>query len=114
MAPSVAKIATFVAALLATTAISVSSASADPPYTITTVRAHHAALDSRAIGTATPIEQVRGLAAEQRPLATRAASSSPRFDWTAAAIGALAAVAAALVLIGSVLGVRRRHEATAA
>ena len=114
MAPRVAKISMFVAALLATTAISVSSASADPPYNTTTVRVHHAVLRSRPIGKGTPMEQARGLAAEHRPLAVGAASISRGFDWAAAAIGALAAAGAVLVLVVSVFGVRRRHEATAA
>jgi len=36
------------------------------------------------------------------------------FDWAAAAVGALAAACASIVLIGSVLGIRRRHAPTAA
>ena len=38
------------------------------------------------------------------------ASDGTGFDWSAAAIGALAAAGACLVLVGVALDVRRRHE----
>jgi hypothetical protein len=113
-------------ALLATTAISVSSASADAPYGTPTagvhhpalpspaVRAQHAALHLSLVRPGTSIEQVRGLAAERHNLAVGPAPAPTRIDWTAAAIGALAALAVILVVTASALGVRRRHEATTA
>jgi hypothetical protein len=42
------------------------------------------------------------------------ASARTGFDWSAAVIGALAAAAGCIVVIGLVLSVRRRHEPSAA
>jgi hypothetical protein len=105
----VAKITTLVATLIATAAIGVSPALAHGGHDQGTARPH----------------VTSGLSQNGQPLnlphidhsimpvvhTVTAASARTGFDWSAAAIGALAAAAACIVAIGVVLGVRRQPSA---
>ncbi len=107
MTSIVARISMFVAALIATVAIGAPSALADPPYGTTTGHTQSSATT----------HQPRNLPhIDHSVLRFRrvAAYRSAGFDWSAAGVGALAAVGACVVLIGVGLDVRRRREPTVA
>lgn len=106
MTSLVARISVFVAALVATVAIGAPSALADPPYGTTTGHTQSSATT----------RQPRNLPHIDHSVLRfrRVAYRSAGFDWTAAGVGALAAVGACGVLIGVGLDVRRRREPTVA
>jgi hypothetical protein len=95
------KITTCVAALVATAGIGAPSALAVGPQP-------HGQPDVQSTATSTGATNHPLLG----PQPSRVARVSDRagFDWSAAAIGALAAAGGSLVLIGLVRDIRRRHE----
>jgi len=108
----VAKITTLVATLIATAAIGVSLALAHSGHDQGTARPHvTSGLSQNGQPLNLPyIDHSSALVVHRVPVA----SDRTGFDWSAASIGAIAAAAACIVAIGLVLGVRRRHEPSAA
>ena len=107
----VAKMTTLVATLIATAVIGATPALATPAHGASGTQTIALGLSQNGQPTGLPpIDHGSALVIHRVPVA----SDRTGFDWSAAAIGALAAAAACIVAIGLVLGVRRRHEPSTA
>lgn len=107
----VAKLTTLVATLIATAVIGATPALAAPAHGIPGVQTITQGLSTNGQPLYLPhIDHSSALVYHRTPVA----STGTAFSWSAASIGALAAVAACIVAIGLVLSVRRRHEPSAA
>ena len=106
MTSLVAKITTLVATLIATAAIGIAPALAAGSQT------HGASTITSGLSKNGQPLNLPHIDHSIMPVVHRVPVASGRkgFDWSAAAIGALAAAAACTVAIGLVLSVRRRHE----
>ena len=106
----VAKITTFVATLIATTAIGV------VPTLAAGSQAHSASKITSGLSNNGQPVNLPHVDHSIMPVVHTVTVASARtgFDWSAAAIGALVAAAGCIVAIGLVLSVRRRHEPSAA